>query len=155
MPKDDRTYITLHDGMPEHPKVEALSDAAFRVLVDLWCWCSRNRTDGRVPAAVWGKRAPKRIQRELLNAPSGYHPCVEPDEAGVRMHDYLEHQRSAAQIDELKQKRAEAGKRGGKAKARATASARANAKQPRSKDVAETDTEVPTTSGGDPPPESH
>jgi HNH endonuclease len=33
MPRDDRTYITVHDGMPEHPKVEGLSDAAFRLLI--------------------------------------------------------------------------------------------------------------------------
>ena len=142
MPRDGRTYITLHDGMPEHPKVEALSDAAFRVLVDLWCWCSRNLTDGEVPTAVWTKRAPKRIQRELLTAPGSHKPCVEATDDGVRMHDFLEHQRSAAQIDELKQKRSEAGKQGGKAKASATANARAKRKQPRSKDVAETE-EVP------------
>ena len=46
MPADRRTYITVHDGMPEHPKVDALSDKAFRALVGLWCWCSRNLTDG-------------------------------------------------------------------------------------------------------------
>lgn len=33
MPRDERTFITVHDGMPEHPKVEGLSDAAFRVLI--------------------------------------------------------------------------------------------------------------------------
>jgi hypothetical protein len=32
MSRDDRTYITVHDGMPDHPKVEGLSDAAFRYL---------------------------------------------------------------------------------------------------------------------------
>lgn len=32
MPRDERTYITVHDGMPDHPKVEGLSDSAFRAL---------------------------------------------------------------------------------------------------------------------------
>ena len=42
MPRDPRTFITLHDGMPEHHKIEALSDKAFRTLIDLWCWCSQH-----------------------------------------------------------------------------------------------------------------
>ena len=66
MPRDPRTFITVHDGMPEHHKVEALSDKAFRALVDLWCWCSRNTTDGDVPESVWLKRTTPKVRAELM-----------------------------------------------------------------------------------------
>ena len=109
MTSDVRTYITVHDGMPEHHKIEALSDKAFRVLIDLWCWCSRNTTDGNVPESVWLKRSktPK-VRAELLAE------LVEPRPTGVYMHDYLEHQRSKAEIEELRIKRSRAGSLGGK-----------------------------------------
>ena len=109
MPRDKRTFITVHDGMPEHHKIEALSDKAFRALVDLWCWCSRNESDGKVPASVWLKRATPSVRRELLR------DLVEQGTEGdVQMHDYLEHQRSKAEIAELRQKRSRAGSLGGK-----------------------------------------
>jgi hypothetical protein len=124
MPRDPRPFITLHDGMPDHPKIEALSDAAFRLLVSTWCWCNRNRTDGKVASTSWNKRGTSRARKELIE--SG---LALPIDDGVQMHDYLEHQRSAAEIDELSEKRREAGRKGGKAKATSQASAKASAKQ--------------------------
>jgi len=124
---DQRTYIKVHDGMDEHPKVEPLSDAAFRLLFRCWFWCSRNRTDGRIPAASWKQRGTPKTRRELLDA-----GLAEDHEDHVQMHDYLEHQRSAAQIDELSEKRRQAGRRGGRPKGSASkpkANALANAEQ--------------------------
>lgn len=122
MARDDRTYITVHDGMPEHPKVEALSDRAFRVLIDLWCWCSRQLNDGVIPEAVWLKRTGSaKVRKELLAA------LVDVVDGQYVMHDYLEHQRSRAQVEALKAKRAEAGRKGGRARAANQASAEASA----------------------------
>lgn len=141
MPKDQRIYITVHDGMPEHPKVEGLSDAAFRLLVTCWCWCSRNLTDGAIPTAAWLKKGSAKARRELLDA-----GLVEVSPDSVTMHDYLDHQRSAVEVAELRSKRSDAGRQGGLAtQARARASAQANGKQvprqTRSKREADTDTE--------------
>lgn len=141
MPTDLRTFIRVHDGMPDHPKIEALSDAAFRLLVETWCWCSKNRTDGRVPAASWKKRGTARARKELIDVGLAHHGETAGD---VEMHDYLKHQRSAAEIDELTRKRQEAGQRGGKAKAKAQANASHVARPLLSKDVAESDTESDT-----------
>jgi hypothetical protein len=143
MPRDDRTYITVHDGMPDHPKVEELSDAAFRLLVTAWCWSSRNKTDGQIKAASWAKRGTAKARLELIAA-----GLAEETTEGVEMHDYLEHQRSAAEIEALVEKRRLAGSKGGKAKANALASAKQVLEQTGSKDVAdtETDTEEKTTS---------
>ena len=141
MAKDKRVYITVHNGMPEHPKVEALSDSAFRLLVELWCWCSRTESDGVVPEAVWKKRGTPKTRKELQAV-----GLVEPHPEGHYMHDYLEHQRSAAEIADLRRKRAEAGSRGGKSAASARASAQANEAANlwhlRSNDVAETETGI-------------
>jgi len=96
MADDPRTYIRVHDGMPDHPKIEPLSDKAFRVLVSTWCWSSRQRTDGRVKRAVWNKRATPAVRRELATA-----GLVEEDGPDhFRLHDYLDWQRSKAEIDE-------------------------------------------------------
>lgn len=96
---DTRTYIKVHDGMPDHPKIDVLSDKAFRMLVQTWCWCSRHLTDGHMPKAIWEKRGTPKVRRELLAAglvavlPSG----------DVAVHDYLEHQRSAEKVKEVRQ----------------------------------------------------
>ncbi|MDN5916631.1 MAG: hypothetical protein L0I76_16265 [Pseudonocardia sp.] len=106
---DRRTYIKLHDGMPEHPKVDGLSDKAFRTLIETWCWCKRNLTDGHVPTATWRKRAPQKVARELIGA-----GLVEETEGGVQMHDFLEHQTSRAEVEQTSAARSAAGKRGGR-----------------------------------------
>lgn len=148
---DSRTYIRLHDGMPDHPKIDGLSDRAFRLLIETWCWCSRHLTDGHVPTVTWSKRGTPATRRELIAA-----GLVEERDTGVWMHDYLKHQRSAEEVAELKEKRREAGRRGGLAKSRNLASAKASAKQvakqsakqnlkqTRSKTVASTDTYTDT-----------
>jgi hypothetical protein len=104
-------YIRVDVLLPEHPKAEGLSDKAFRALIDLWCYCARQRSDGTVPASRWRKVPPK--ARAELTAAGLADPLLPGDpDAGVVMHDYLEHQRSRDDIDELAAKRAEAGRKG-------------------------------------------
>lgn len=143
--KDPRTYVRIHDGMPDHPKVDGLSDAAFRLLITMWCWCGRHLTDGLVPAATWEKRGKERIRAELVTA-----GLVDLREDGsVSMHDYTDHQRTAEEVKQLRDARREAGRKGGIAKASkvanglasATASAKQEPKQTGSKDVPYTETE--------------
>lgn len=103
--RDEREFIFIHDGMPDHPKVEGLSDKAFRLLVSSWCWCARQRTDGRIIASSWKKRSTPAARRELLDA-----GLVHDDgNGGVIMHDYLDHQRSAADIAAQKAEKSAAG----------------------------------------------
>lgn len=133
MPADKRPYITVADTMPEHPKVEALSDKAFRLLVDLWCYCHRNQNDGLLPAAAWAKRSTPKARAELLAAPF----AVLLSDGSVQMRDYLDHQQSADDVAAARAKKQAAGSKGGHAKAAsrkggkplagATAGARADA----------------------------
>jgi hypothetical protein len=41
-------YLNIDDGMDEHEKIEALSDAAFRLHMTAMLFCSRKQTDGFV-----------------------------------------------------------------------------------------------------------
>ena len=149
---DDRTYIRVHDGMDDHPKIVGLSDGAFRLLMRAWSYCSRQLTDGQLPEAAWRDRGSAKSRRELVDAGLAHlpgfvchHPeCPAPPPKHVQMHDYLEHQRSAAEVAELKRKRAEAGRRGGQAKANALASAKQMPEQTASKTVPSTETDTDT-----------
>jgi len=105
-------YIRIDVLLPEHPKIEALSDKAFRALMDLWCYCGRNHTDGLVTAKRWRDTATKRARDELIKA--GLAEPMGPAD-GVKMHDFTGpdgHQRTRAEIDELSARRAAAGRKG-------------------------------------------
>lgn len=69
---DDRTYIRLHDGMPDHPKVVGLTDAAFRLYVEALCWCSRRHANGAIAAAALPSigihKRPLALAAELVDA---------------------------------------------------------------------------------------
>ena len=104
---DDRTYIRLHDGMPDHPKVVGLSHAAFRLYVESICWCGRHLTDGVVPAAAmrrmggWSPAAIKELAAAgLLEAGEGPHWLI---------HDYTEHQRTADEVAQYRKAKKLAG----------------------------------------------
>lgn len=110
MARPNWEYIRVDVLLPEHPKVEGLSDKAFRALIELWCYCGRQHTDGIVTDRQW--KAVNARARAELEAAGLARPM---DMGGAVMHEYTEYQRSRAQIDELSAKRAEAGRKGGKA----------------------------------------
>ena len=111
--KDQRLFFKLHNGMPEHPKVIALSDEAFRALVTLWCWSHRNQTDGKVAPAVAVRVAGATAVAELLA--SG---MLEDVDGVYYLHDYLEHQESKAEIEASREAKRRSGAQGGMAAAR-------------------------------------
>lgn len=102
---DSRTFIRVHDDIENHPKAMLLSDRAFRVLIETWGWNARNRTDGFVREAVWERRAPLKVRREL-EAEMVHRPghscgaCPAVPVGFVLFHDYLGWQSSAEEISE-------------------------------------------------------
>jgi hypothetical protein len=105
---DDRTYIRLHDGMPDHPKVVGLSDAAFRLYVEAMCWCSRYLTDGVLKPAALRHWAPRPV-RELTEVGLIEHHGSPPGPERWLIHDYTEHQRTAVQVAEAREVKRSAG----------------------------------------------
>lgn len=112
-------FFKLDVNFPEHPRTLELSDAAFRALVELWCYSKRLNTDGKVPLSKW-KEYHYQVRRKLV----GHYVIEHADH--VEMAGYLEHQQSAEELAELHKRRAEAGKLGGRAKARAKQTPRQN-----------------------------
>lgn len=107
MPADERTFVMMHDGAPEHPKIEPLSDKAFRLWFNTICWCSRYLTDGYMPVSTFKRRSSPGARRELLAV-----GLVEEAGDYIRVHDYLEHQRSAKQVAEYREMKRRAGMKG-------------------------------------------
>lgn len=159
MATDRRTYVRIHDGLPDHPKIAEVGGMAAWLYVSGLCYASRLLTDGIIPARMVGRLTDlpnvEALASRLLEANLWHraqHDCKDcPQGLGdvYVIHDYLDHQRSAAEVRELSEKRAAAGRSGGKASGesrRAEANAEANAKQvlkqTRSKIEAETETDT-------------
>lgn len=106
-------YIKVHESMPDHPKVDPLSDAAFRLLVSSWCWCRKHETDGTMPLAVWRKRRTPKVRAELVTQ-----GLVVEHVDRVTFHDYLEWQKSADELEAAREQRRTAGQAGGLARSK-------------------------------------
>jgi hypothetical protein len=81
-------YIRIDVQLPDHPKLDGLSYAAKWTLVELWCWCGEQRTDGFVRDAKWKSFGPPSARAALVSA-----GLARRVTGGYQMHDYLDHQR--------------------------------------------------------------
>lgn len=106
-------FLNLDDNFADHPKVDALSDGAFRLHVAGLCYSSKHLTNGYIPA----DRAPRlvpRFRRAMLEELLGglWLPALN----GYEIHDYLDWNRSREEIEQdrerIKKARSEAGKKG-------------------------------------------
>ncbi|MEU5496119.1 hypothetical protein [Streptomyces griseofuscus] len=161
--KDKRTYVKVHDGLPDHPKIiEAGGEAGWLYICGL-AYASRQLTDGVIPVRLVPRLTdgskPEASASALVRVGlwhEGTHDCPRCPQPGPDtyvIHDYTEHQRSASEVADLRAKRSAAGQRGGKRSGesrRAAAKGEANGealashlvKQNRSKTEAETETET-------------
>lgn len=108
-------FIKVAVTFPDHPKIEALNDGAFRLLITVWCRCAVLMSDGLVSDSWWRKQ-PLRARQELISS-----ALVVQEGDKWRAHDYLVHQQSRAQIESKSAVRAQAGRAGGLAKAKRAA----------------------------------
>lgn len=148
MPRDKRLYMTLPIEFPEHPKVEPLSDAAFRCFIEMNAYSRRVDSDGVIPVSVAEKRWKRKVLNELV-ATDETRPLIVLDEDSYVIRDYAEHQHTKADRDALTAKRIEAGKYGAAKRwqtdSKPIASAMANGhhlvKQTDSKPIAESESQ--------------
>lgn len=111
-------YLNLDDDFTEHPKVEALSDPAFRLWISGLRYCAKNTTDGVIPA--W--KVPTLIRtykaahlRELLRSRlwheggdgCGSDQCLVGQAGEYVAHDYLQWNKPRAWWDERRKAEAE------------------------------------------------
>jgi hypothetical protein len=99
-------WVRLDDMLPTHPKIRALSDAAFRLYISAICWSNLHHTDGYLPSSQlrWlaDIRYPKRQVDQLTEA-GLWHPA----QGGWQIHDYLEYQPSAKRIADTRAAKSE------------------------------------------------
>lgn len=107
-------WANFDDCYPDHPKVIGLSDAAFRLHTSGVIYCARYKTDGFIPKPQVSKLVPA-FRNATLNELTRADLWV-TDGAGYYIHDYLEWNRSRAEIEAEKEAKSKAGKKGAKAR---------------------------------------
>ncbi len=114
------SWAKLDDGLPNNPKVEGLSDRAFRLYVGSICYCARNFTGGALTAKATRivcaeAAALKKHVGELHDA-----GLWDRTGDGYLVHDYLKYNPSTEDAKErqeqLRQIRSDAGRRGADAR---------------------------------------
>ena len=121
--KDKRLYARFDIGFDEHDKIFPLTDQAFRALVEATLYSRRQLTDGFLAERLAVKRWGVEVLEELsTNDP--VKPSLVRVDGGWVIHDFAEHQTTTAEIEELREARSEAGRRGGLASAQARAKAK-------------------------------
>ena len=123
-------FLLVDDCMDTHPKIEELSDRAYRLHMAGLQHCARNTTDGLVSAiTVRGLKA------RLRATPKHFDELVDADlwapyrDGSYVIPNYLEWNPSKADVERRRSDRAAAGRLGGKrsGEARREASALASA----------------------------
>jgi hypothetical protein len=136
------TWFKVDDGFYRNAKTAMLSDAATALWLRAATWACDQLTDGFVPSRILPMlRSEADAERELVDA-----GLWEQMDDGYLFHDWLDYQPSAEEVEALRQKHSEAGRRGGKLSAKlrseakpqasAQASAQAKPKQTGSKSEA-------------------
>jgi|SRR5215831_17413562 len=115
----------LDTGWHANPKVLRLSAAGMALHAWSISYCDAAQTDGFIPHGAWPSKLQRGV-RELEQA-----AIYAATEGGYRLHDYLDYNRSRAQIAALAAAMRANGQAGGQAKALAKAKqiASQNAKQ--------------------------
>lgn len=111
------TWARLDDGFPFHPKFVQLNNMA---AVGLWscglAYCSAYLTDGHIPSSALLRLCPQDDAYDLAQALVDVGLWDATDD-GWTVHDYHACNPTAAEVQEMRDKRAEAGRKGGKSRA--------------------------------------
>ncbi len=118
------TWVRLDEKFADHPKVVRAGPLGMAMHVTALCYCNRHLTDGFVPKQIasvlldlTGLGEWSLVVEDLVEA-----GLWEPVDRGWLIHDYLDYQPSRAYAESVKNKRKQAGSRGGLAKAKQRAS---------------------------------
>lgn len=97
-------YLNLDDNYPDHPKVEALSDGAYRLHGSVMFYAARFRLDGYVTKAQlrartrWSAKTELELVTEALlhipGEPCESRHCPPDDGCRYRLHDFFQWNKS-------------------------------------------------------------
>lgn len=110
---DAMTWFKVDDSFYDHPKVFDAPDCAVALWVRAGTWSARNLTEGFVPAGLPARLCDDHdtAVRELVRR-----GLWSRTQGGYRFHDWTKYQPSKAEVEDLRAKRAAAGRLGGLAK---------------------------------------
>lgn len=108
-------WAKCDDNAHEHRKFKRAGLEATGLYYMALSYCARYLTDGRVDGDWLAERVPNRRKRDQLLAALVEHRLFEENGSGYRVHDYLEINPSRSEVEELREKRAAAGRAGGQA----------------------------------------
>lgn len=93
------TWIRIDDTMPDNPKIVAAGGAAAWLYTCSIAYSSRNLTDGFIPTGIANRLTDFDNSAELAArlVATGLWKTVD---GGWQIHDYAEHQRTAAEVEE-------------------------------------------------------
>ena len=115
MPRDKRLYMTFPNDFPNHPKIMLLSDAAFRCFVEMNGYSRVQDLDGRIPVVIANHLWKQKPLVELMNN-HPERPSLSIEGADYVIRDYAEHQQTRAQRQQVAEKNAANGAKGGRPK---------------------------------------
>lgn len=99
-------WVWLDDKFPDHPKLLKAGPVAAWLFVRTICWANQHLTDGFVPFEAIRSMQGMGSTKVLLKV-----GLFDPADGGVRIHDYLEYQRSRADADRQRELASEGGKK--------------------------------------------
>ena len=112
------TWTKLDDGIFDHPKMVKAGEDAANLYVRALVYCNRYLTDGRVEAEVLCVLTRKPDAEKLVEALVRVGAWEAHPDGGWSVHNFHEHNPTAEQVEarraEISEKRARAGKVGGK-----------------------------------------
>lgn len=129
----------------DHPKIERLSDAAFRAHVSMILYARKYLTDGKIPAR-YANRFGSEALSELLTNDEATPSLVRVATGEYELHGFLDLQESRAKVAERSQVNAENGKKGGRP--RKTHSVSESVSEMKAETETETDNPSSTKKGG-------
>jgi hypothetical protein len=104
--------VNLDDNFPDHPKVDGLSDGAFRLQVAGICYAHRHLTDGIIPADKVSRLVP-RFKRGYVDELVRRMVWVELDGGSAyAIHDFLDWNDSREKVEEYRRKQSLKGRKG-------------------------------------------
>lgn len=117
-------WFKVDDSFHAHPKVLATDPAALGLWVVAGAWSSAHLTEGRVPDQVLPRLLPdsETLARTLVTA--GLWRKVR---GGYQFHDWTDYNPTAKEVREQRERRVEAGRKGGLNSAKARSKRQANA----------------------------
>jgi hypothetical protein len=118
-------WFRVDDGFPGHPKTRSIPRAARMRAVGVWTscgtWSAHYLTDGSIPAGTvedeGGKPADSKalVASGLWHAPGHECPrCPQPVPGHFQFHDWPDYQPTKAEVEEERERKARAGRAGGK-----------------------------------------